>query len=281
MKYHPNEAKYSVSLKIIAFLFISLLMFTLFGCDDRPQKVQQGMKTYLQDRYGIEFVVGQPYVTGSMDTAHYQAKAHPKGQPEIKFTVDEMSRVNEAGNEYKPEYFRDYYLKEKWNYQGSQAIEKKMREIYGESVDMKITYDFGKGGYAHRDLDFDQLFKQRLNSIISLRIELFIDSTQFNNETEAAKAFAILKTFILDNKSKHYHFDVIFIDKADKKDYLADKDPYSKKTSKKAFPEVRYSDKYEEVINSKRVPGCFRLYSTSEKPLKINSSSDLIIFSMC
>jgi hypothetical protein len=281
MKDRSDEAKYSLNLKLIACILISLLLLVLAGCDDRPQKVQQGMKTYLQDRYGIEFVVGLPYVTGSMDTAHYQAKAYPKWQPEIKFVVDEMSRLHEAGKEYNPEYFRDYYLKEKWNYQGSKAIEKKMRELYGESVDMRVSYDFGRGGYAHRELDFDQLFKQRLNSTISLRIELFIDSTEFNNETEAAKAFAILKTFILDNKSKHYHFDVIFIDKADKQDYLSNKDPYSKKTSKKAFPEVRYSDKYEEVINSKRVPGCFRLYSTSEKPLKLNSSSDLIRFSMC
>jgi hypothetical protein len=276
MKYHPNEAKYSVSLKIIAFLFISLLMFTLFGCDDKTQKVQQGMKTYLQDRYNIEFVVGQPYVTGSMDTAHYQAKAYPKGQPEIKFVVDEMSRLHEAGKEYKPEYFRDYYLEAKWDYQGVQAIEKKMREVYGESVDMKVSYRFSGGRFDQMNLDFDKVFKTNPGSIISLSIVVFMDGSQFNIKSEADKVYTILKSFVLDNASKNYFFDVMFLDKADKQDYLANSDLYVEKTILKFHPDSGYSEKHEKEINSKRVLGCFRLRSTSEKPVTINSVSNLM-----
>jgi hypothetical protein len=259
-------------LRKIAFIVIALLTIIMFGCDDRPQKVQQGMKKYLQDRYGIEFVVGQPYVTGSMDTEHYQAKAYPKGQPEIKFTVDEMSRLHEASKEYNPDYFRDYYLEAKWDYQGVQAIEKKMRAVYGESVDMKVSYRFSGGRFDQMNLDFDKVFKTNPGSIISLEIVVFMDGSQFNNEAEAAKAFAILKTFILDNKSKHYHFDVIFIDNADKQDYLSHKDLYLKRT----YPDIRYSEAYQKDINSKRVLGCFRLRPSTEEPITIKNSGDLI-----
>jgi|GEM_PF-5889429 len=276
MKAGLNEAKYNVNFKIIACAFISLLVLGLSGCDNRPQKVQQGMKAYLQDRYGIEFVVGQPYVTGSMDTAHYQAKAYPKGQPGIKFNVDEMSRLDEAGKEYNPEYFRDYYQRAKFNYLGTQALEKKMREIYGESVDMKVKYEFSGGRFDQMNWDFDKVFKANPNSIISLNIEIFMDGSQFNNETEAAKAYAIFKSFVLDNKSNDYFFDVIFIDKADKQDYLANSDLYVEKTILIFHPERSYSDKYKKEINAKRVLGCFRIGSPLKKPVRINSGSDLL-----
>jgi hypothetical protein len=271
-----NRSRVDKMLQIAGTISLVFFLLALSGCDDRPQKVQQGMKAYLQDRYGIEFVVGQPYVTGSMDTAHYQSKAHPKGQPEIKFNVDEMSRLDEAGKEYKPEYYRDYYLEAKWDYQGEQAIEKKMREIYGASVDMKVSYRFSGGRFEQMNWDFDKVFKANPNSIISLNIEIFMDGSKFNNETEAAKAYAILKAFILDNKSKEYFFDVIFLDKADKQDYLANSDLYVKKTILKYHPKTSYSNKYKKEINAKRVLGCFRMGSSSEKPVKINSVSDLM-----
>jgi|WetSurMetagenome_2_1015567.scaffolds.fasta_scaffold41005_2 hypothetical protein len=259
----------------IALITLALLMFILSGCDSRAPKVQKGMKAYLEAKYGIEFLVGPPYVEGDMGNAHYIAKAMPKGQPGIIFIVRDQSKLDKAG---EPGDYGDYYLNEKWNYQGKVAIEKKMKEIYGESVDMKVSYDFGGGGYAQKDLDFEQVFeirKNRSKASINLNIEIFMDSSQFNKEVEVEKAYKILKMFVIDFGSKSYSFDAIFIDKVDKKDYLANSDPYIKKTIKKFDPEARYPEPYASVINSKRVPGCFRLWSSQEEPVTIRSSKDL------
>jgi hypothetical protein len=276
MKDRASIANSIMNLRVITCILMSLFLFGLSGCDDRPQKVQQGMKTYLQDRYGIEFVVGQPYVTGSMDTAHYQAKAYPKGQPEIKFTVDEMSRLHEASKEYNPDYFRDYYLKAKWNYQGTKAIEIKMREIYGESVDMRVNYDFSGGGYANRNLDFEKVFEKSKNSgsHIYLNYVIFMDETQFNKETEASKSYSIIKPFVLDNKGADYTISILYIAKALKEDYLANPTPYFDKAINKI-----YQGNKEKKILCHFWLRAFPPAYENLKPREIRSSEDIIKFS--
>jgi hypothetical protein len=256
-------------LQITGAVVLVFFIFALSGCDSTAPKVQKGMKAYLEAKYGIEFLVGPPYVEGDMGNAHYIAKAMPKGQPGIIFIVTDQSKLHEAG---EPGDYGDYYPREKFNYMGTQAVKKKKREVYGESVDMNVSYQFSGGRIDQLNLDFDEVFKKNPDSIISLDIEIFMDGSQFNKEVEAAKAYMMLKAFILDNKSKGYHFRMIFIDKTDKQDYLANKDLYDKRT----HPNIRYSDEHQEEINSKRVLGCFRLRPSSDKPIKINNSSDLI-----
>jgi len=267
-----NTKKVTNQLQIAGAVVVVFFMFALSGCDSRAPKVQKGMKAYLEKKYGIEFLVGPPYVEGDMGNAHYIAKAMPKGQTGIIFIVKDQSKLDKAG---EPGDYGDYYPREKFNYMGTQAVKKKMREIYGESVDMNVSYQFSGGRINQLNLDFDEVFKKNPDSIISLRIEIFMDSSQLNKEAEVAKAYNILKAYVLDNRSKRYYFNLILLDNADKKDYLADSDPYIKKTIKKFDPEARYPEPYASVINSKRVPGCFRLWSSQEEPVTIRSSKDL------
>lgn len=184
----------------------------------RPEKekVQQSMTAYLNGKYGMEFEVNSPYITGSMRTSHYQAKAYPKGHPEFEFLVD-----GDVYSERMNGKYNDYYLKAKWSYQGKQEVEKKLREVYGESVDFNISMYLLIGSFALKDLNYAEVFKKNHgNGRAELHYDVFMDGAQFNKEVEAEKAYKILKSFILDYGSDVDNFSVTYIDKNFRQDYL-------------------------------------------------------------
>lgn len=177
------------------------------------EQVQESMVVYLNSKYGMEFEVNSPYITGSMRTSHYQAKVHPKSQPEIEFLIN-----GDVYSERMNGKYTESYPTAKWSYQGKQEVEKKLREVYGENGDFNISaYEF-HANVALRDLDYAQVFEKGGVSI-ELHYEIFIDSAKFDKEVEAGKAYQILKSLILDNKSTSYEFSVRYIDKALKQDY--------------------------------------------------------------
>lgn len=220
---YAKSVKYSKIFKIFFSMMLAVLLIIMGGCSvmkSEKEQVQQSMADYLKSKYGIEFEVGVPYMTGSMGTAHYQAKAHPKGQPEIEFLINGDNYDLRMNGKYD-----ENYLKVKWSYQGKQEVEKKLREVYGEGADINISsYYLGmKNSYQYKDLDFAQVFEQSHGlGVIELHYEVFIGKDQFNKEVEAKMAYQILKPFVLDFGSSACSFSVTYIDKAFKQVYLDD-----------------------------------------------------------
>lgn len=242
-------------------IMLAAALIVMSGCAPMAEKqLQTAMTTYLHDRYGIEFEVGRPYVTGSMSAAHYEAKAHPGGKPELEFLVRDVSPPDKPGTGK----FADYYLEAKWSYQGKQEVEKKLRETYGEGADIRIaSYKF-MGNYAFKDLDYPQVFEKFRDGLISLHYVIFMDGTQFSKEAEAKKAYPILKTFILDNGEPSYHFSVTYVDKAFKQEYL------DNHRSEPGY--VRHGDTRKLEL------GFLQADYITNKPIVIKSDSDLVKF---
>lgn len=248
---------------VLSFILLAMVLVILGGCSlpgGKAEKVRQGMTAYLQDRYGLEFEVGKPYVTGSMSTAHYQAKAHPKGQPPMEFLVNDESSLENAGSGN----YSEYYLEAKWSYQGKQEVEKKLREVYGEGADFNISnYEF-VGDSAFKDLDYAQVFeKSHGRGLIHLHYDVFMNGAHFNKEAETIKAYQIMKSLVLDFGGG-YSFSVTYIDKAFKQDYLTKPRDY-----------IGLDKAYQggELLNFLQVG-----YISSSKPIAINSGSDLVEF---
>lgn len=263
-----NKSKRVKIFKVVACIFLAIALLVLGGCSgDETKKVQQGMTAYLQERYGIEFEVEKPYITGGGDASHYQAKAHPKEQREPIFLVNGDSYPVRLNGKYD-----DDYLKKKWDYQGKLEIEKKIREIYGESADYAVSYSFGGGSYVLKDLDYSQVFEasknSKINSTSAILYDVFIDGAQFNKEKEAEKVYKLLKPYIFDF-SNNYNVYITYIDKSDKEDYLKNTKLYSDK----AYRNIYSANKDKKIL------GYFCLRSTKEKPYIINSGSDIIKFS--
>jgi hypothetical protein len=266
------KSKRARVLKVVAYIILTILVIELGGCsifDGKGKEVQRGMAVYLQEKYGMEFEVEMPYVIGDYSLAHYQAKAHPKGQSQPEFLVNDRSSLDEAGFIGK---YDDYYMEKKWNYQGRMEIEKKIREIYGETADFTVRYGFGGGSYALKDLDYTQVVeigKSRGNNGTSdLSCDVFMDGAQFNKEAEAEKAYKLLKPLIFDLGNR-YNVYILYIDKSDKDDYQKNSKLYHDKT---------YNHEYL-ANKDKKILGYFRISCSPEKTSIINSGSDIIKFS--
>ena len=258
-----NSSKKDIVLKLITLLTLVLAVMMLPGClGQKQEQVRKEMTAYLNERYGLEFVVGKPYLTGSGLTTHYEAVAYPKGQPEIKF------KVGQDYNTGDPKKYVDYsYLLAKWAYQAQIEIAKKIRQVYGEGVDFRISCEYRFGDYTLKDLDFAEVFdKTRGNGSIYLHYALFVDGAQFNKKAEAEKAYEIMKPFVLDYGGTHYTFITVYIDK----------------TFKQEFLEIRYnyqSDReLSKLFKEKKLLGYLRVNPTVSEHIEINDGNDLAEF---
>jgi|WetSurMetagenome_2_1015567.scaffolds.fasta_scaffold00033_71 hypothetical protein len=265
---------------IVAFALMAALLLVLCGCEDKEEKIRQGMKAYLEDRYGIEFVVGKLYISGDGGAARYRAKTHPKGNPQIEFVVEDKENMEKSG----PVEYGDWYLNEKWNYQGKLEVEKKIKEIYGANASFVVNrYVFGGGGYKHRDLDHNQVLEEirgERRSSGHLEYTIFVDEASFNKEEEAQKAYAILKAFYLDYGFTDSSFFVTFIDKADMKDYLSNPKPYEDQANRNFFEQSGFRHQYP-LPNPKRILGRFMFAPDLNDQIyqKVKSGSDIIKYS--
>jgi hypothetical protein len=256
------------------------IVFALSGCDDKEYKIRQGMKAYLEDRYGIEFVVGKPYISGDGGAARYEAKAYPKGKPQIEFHISDKENMEKSG----PVEYRDWYLNKKWNYQGKLEVEKKIREIYGADAYFFVDkYVFGGGGYMHRGLDHNQVIEEVRGDRRArghLAYTVFVDESSFNKEEEAQKAYAVLKAFFLDYGFTDSSFFVTFIDKADMKDYLSNPKPYKDQASRNCDIQMGFKPQYP-LPNPKKILGRFMFAPDLNDSIyqKVKSGSDIIKYS--
>lgn len=239
-------------------MLLAVSLIVMGGCSvmkSEKEKVQESMAAYLKNKYSNEFEVNTPYMTGSMGTAHYQAKAHLKGQPEIEFKVNGDNYDYRMNGKYD-----DNYLTTKWSYQGRQEVEKKLKEVYGGDADFKVRrYEF-VGNSTFKDLDYTQVFeKSHGTGLIYIAYDIFMDSAKFNKEEESRKAYQILKAFVLDFGSDVYSFDVTYINQAFKQDYLEN------------FGQYLNTKAYQE----KKLLGWLQVSFASSESKAINSSSDL------
>jgi hypothetical protein len=271
--------------KIMIFIVFALalmvtIVFVLSGCEDKEEKIRQGMKAYLEDRYGIEFVVGKPYISGDGGAARYEAKAYPKGKPQIEFHISDKENMEKSG----PVEYNDWYLQAKWNYQGKLEVEMKIKEIYGADANFFVDkYVFGGGGYRHKDLDHNRVMgESRGDKSARGRLEytVFVDEASFNKEEEAHKAFAILESLFLDYGFVESSFFVTFIDRADMKDYLSNPKPYKDQASRNHDIQRGFRPQYP-LPNPKKILGRFMFAPRLNDPIyqKVKSGNDIIKYS--
>jgi hypothetical protein len=179
-------------------------------------QVQKNMAEYLKNKYGMEFEVGAPYMTGSANASQYQAKAFPKDHPEYEFKINSDYYANRMSKDR----FSEWYLNTKWSYQGRLEVEKKMREVYGEGNYHIDYYEFFANA-AFKDLDYAQAFEKH-EGIVKLHYTIFLSYDGFNKVVEASKVFDIFKAFIIDYKPDLFRFSVTYINKDYKGDYLGE-----------------------------------------------------------
>jgi len=278
MKSHPNRTNRSIIVKFIACIFISLLLLVVCGCEDKEKKIREGMRAYLENRYGIEFVIDKLYINGDGGAARYEAKAHPKGQPKIQFVISDKENMEKSG----PVEYRDSYLTTKWSYQGKLAAEKKIKEVYGPNTDFVVEYIFRGGWYKHKDMDYSQVMEQIRNAGArdDLEYVVFVDGSKFSIEEEALKAYKILKAFIIDYGFERAWFQVTYIDKADMKDYLSNPKAYEDQASRNYHIQTGFRPQYP-LPTPKKILGRFMFAPISDSPIyhKINSGRDIIKYS--
>jgi hypothetical protein len=284
--FHNNGGNRNKILRvIITFFLISTLLLVLSGCDNRSPKIHKLMYDYLHERYGMEFVVGQLRAAGDIASAGCEAKAYPKGQPHLEFEVDYQN--NCFRGEIKKDQLRDNFLSKRWSYQGKLEIEKKIREVYGDSAEFVVEYDIGGGDYKDRDLGYWQMMEQiRGTSGVAERLyyTVFVDGENFNKEKEAGKAYQILKTFVLDYGFTDPAFIVTFIDKVDKQDYLAASKKYEDQLFRNLSEQKGFRHEYRPP-NQPKILGCFMLRPLIKLDVgdqmyrKIKSGKDIIKYS--
>jgi hypothetical protein len=243
---------------IAAFVLIGVLLLILSGCDNRRPKIHKLMTDYLHDRYGMDFVVGQLKADGDIASAGCEAKAYPKGQPHLEFRVDYQNNCFQG--EITKDELRDNFLSIRWSYQGKLEIEKKIREVYGESAEFVVEeYYIGGGEYEDRDLGYLQIMEKvrgTRDAGYRLYYTVFVDGATFNKKEEARKAYMIMKTFVLDYGVTHTKFIVTFIDKVDKHDYLSNKKLYEKQLFRNLS--VQHGSDYANPPEyPKKIIGCF------------------------
>jgi hypothetical protein len=281
MKERFDEADYGVYLRVIVCVFISVLLLVLSGCDNRSPKIHKLMSDYLRDRYSMEFVVGQLRADGDISSAGCEAKAYPKGQPHLEFTVHYQN--NCFRGEITRDELKDNFLAKRWSFQGKLEIEKKIREVYGESAEFVVDYDIDGIGNEHRDLDYWQMMEKKretkrgIKGIGELYYTLFVDGTQFSKEVEAKKAYQIMKTYILDYGFTDTKFIVTFIDKANKQDYLTNTAVYEKQLFRNLFAQHRVFDA-NPLANQKKIVGCFMFRPNVGEQMyrKVKGGKDII-----
>lgn len=246
---------------LVVFL---LLCFILSGCsmsDGKAKQVQQGMTKYLKSTYNKEFVVQEPYLTGNEGEGYfYQAKAYPKGKPELEFFVE--------GDKYNSGPYIDGYLQVLWTYQGKQKLEKALRQVYGDSFYID-NYEFRYNQKKFKDLNYPEVIG-KCNGNATIFLAYYIFSDQFNKEIEAEKAYKIMKPFLLDYGINKYNITVLYFTKGfedefklNGNDYGQDKDG-ERKT-------------YDMLHREKKLTNAFLTYHLKDThPIKVEKSRDLI-----
>lgn len=186
---------------------------------DDSLSVKQNMENYLRATYGKEFVVSEPRLVGGNWTRppneYISRDAYPADDSEIKFDISWFIR---------PRTYSDHYLTAKLSTEGKRAMEKKLREVYGEGNFYIQRYESGWSKVNlkvddHRLTWSDLMNTRSERSNIDFSYFVFFDG-KLDRKKEAQRACKILKENLIDYKVGHYNFSVDYIYSNKKKECM-------------------------------------------------------------
>jgi len=189
-----------------ALLLIPILL--LVGCPSscgETAQIQKNMTEGLKKIYGKEFVVSRPHMTGNPGFGyHYEAKAHPKDNPAIKFTV--AYDVNQKGD------YGENYLEMLWSYQGEQELNEILKKQYGDSFYI-YTYWFRYYNKDFKSLSHSEVIK-KCDGWAHIWIEYYVFSdNKIDKISEAEKIYNVMQNFFLKYHIKKYRIIVGYTSK--------------------------------------------------------------------
>lgn len=185
--------------KILLSAFLLLSTIFLGGCFSscgETAQIQKNMTDGLKKIYGKEFVVGRPNMTGNPGFGyHYEAKAYPKDNPDVKFTV--AYDMNQNGK------YGEDYLEHLWMHQGKKDLKNTLKSFYGDNF-LVYSYSFEYYNREFKDMNYAEALKA-CDGWAKLWIEYYVfTDKQIDRNVEAERFYNILNSLMLSNKLKKY-----------------------------------------------------------------------------
>lgn len=210
--------KTTIAISVSAVIVI-VLIITLGGsfmCDASSSiSIKKNMEEYMRATYGREFVVPEPQLVGGSwgrpATTYVSSDAYPADDPEIKFDIswDTQERT-----------YKDTYLAARWSTEGKKAMERKLREAYGEGNFFIRKYFSGWYDVKDQKFTWQDVMKNRSErNRIDFKYFVFFDG-RLDRKKEAQRAYKILKENLIDYKVMQYNYIVYFIYNNKKKECL-------------------------------------------------------------
>jgi len=177
-------------------LLPSLLLGGCFSSCGETAQIQKNMTDGLKKIYGKEFVVGRPHMTGNPGFGyHYEAKAYPKDNPEIKFTV--AYDMNQDGK------YGEDYLEQLWMYQGKHDLEIILKKLYGDNF-LIYSYSFEYYNREFKNMNYAEVLKS-CDGWVNLWIEYYVfTDKKIDKQVEAKIIYNLLDNLMLKNHLRKY-----------------------------------------------------------------------------
>jgi hypothetical protein len=126
---------------------------------------------------------------------HYEAKAYPKDNPDIKFTV--AFNMNQKGD------YGENYLEMLWSYQGEQELKEILKKQYGDSFYV-YTYWFRYYNKEYKSLNHSEVIK-KCDGWAHIWIEYYVfTDDKIDKYIESNKIFDVMQSFLLKYNIKKY-----------------------------------------------------------------------------
>jgi len=177
-------------------LLPSLLLGGCFSSCGETAQIQKNMTDGLKKIYGKEFVVGRPHMSGNPGFGyHYEAKAYPKDNPDVKFTV--AYDMNQDGK------YGENYLEMLWADQGEKELSKTLKSLYGDEYLIYI-YSFEYYNRDYKNLNYSEVLKASDGWVhLWINYIVFTDK-KIDKQIEAERVYRILDKLMLKNNLKKY-----------------------------------------------------------------------------
>lgn len=208
--------KKTITISVIAVILITLTANSWgFPMFNESSKVKKDMEEYLRTTYGKEFVLNKPLLVGGSwvfpATTYISRDAYPADDPELKFDISWDT---------KERTYKDSYLAVKWSQEGKKAMERKLREVYGEGNFLIDKYWSGWNKTEDQKFTWADVMKNRAErNRIDFRYFVFFNGA-LDRKKEAQRAYKLLKENLIDYKVMQYNFGVCFIYSNKKKEFL-------------------------------------------------------------
>lgn len=239
--------------------------------DNKSIEIQKGMEEYLLNKYGEEFTVESPKLTGNAGFGYkvYQTYASPKDKPEVRFVV--RWEIGEPG------VYGDGYLYSKWTSEGEVEVAKTLKEVYGE--DVPYIYDYYLSRYREDLLkpeEYKMTYKETLEKYVedsstSISYVIFREK-EIDKNIEAEKAYSVYRQLIYDNKIlEGYSIFIYYIPEEYRKGFL------ERFNKAKTYQTYDYSaEKLYEEGHLISFLGIFGVSKNHKDPIVINNAEELL-----